>query len=219
MRVSTAIPTRRLDFIMGCVGLSSFSSILGSELFSEFDRILLTGHGFCPYAGKRMINYDNNITVDAPTGDESLEQVAAMLGVDPAEYVLGNGRVDDAKYRKVVIKVPAAIVAMASIASGCSALFNRVVRKFKAAVDAIKDYARPRMSIGEIALMEAGRGKTAGSCCGKYGHLVFEPAHNGRWVIASKPSYRYDGKVSVDVTDARLRAVQAACDEITKVID
>lgn len=166
-----------------------------------------------------MINDDNIKTVAAPTGDESLEEVCSMLGVDPSQYVIGSGRVDDSKYRKVVIKVPAAIVAMASIASGCSALFNRVVRKFKAAVDAIKDYARPRMSIGEIALMEASRGKTAGSCCGKYGHLVYEPAHNGRWVIASKPSFRYDGKVSVDTTDARLKAVQQACDNIAKVID
>jgi len=36
MRVSTAIPTRRLDFIMGCVGLSSFYRILGSDLFLVF---------------------------------------------------------------------------------------------------------------------------------------------------------------------------------------
>lgn len=163
-----------------------------------------------------MMKHDQNSTV--ATGEESIEEVAAMLGVNPAEYVIGSGRVDDSRYEKITVLVPPSFVAMASIAQGFSALINRAIRKAKAAVDSIKTIVLPSVKVGQIALIESMHGKTGGSLCHKYGKVVFEPAHNGRWVIASKPSARYDGKVSVNTSDARFDRVKDAIKDIETVL-
>lgn len=165
-----------------------------------------------------MVKHDNNSTV-ALTGEESIEEVAELLGIDATQYQIGEGRVDDAQYQKITVLVPSSFVAMASIAQGFSALINRAVRKAKAAVDSIKTIVLPSVKVGQIALIETHHGKTAGSLCHKYGKVVFEPAHNGRWVVVSKPSARYDGKVSVNTSDARFDRVKAAIEDITKAIN